>query len=118
MAAVKVPHSQTLRRTKRRPSFRSWTTDAGVSSGPGVDLCSLIRDRQAMETRKVQLSTRKATPVPPAAMRRPPRAGPVIRRANGRASWSTALAWGSWSSGTSSGTTASKAGPKKADAAP
>ena len=45
-------------------------------------------------------------------------AGPVIRRASGRATWSMALACTSSPAGTRSGTRASNAGPKKAVAAP
>ena len=73
---------------------------------------------QAMDTRKVAASRAKAAEAPTAATRMPPNAGPAMRRARGRTNWSRALAWSSSSAGTRSGTTASKAGPKKPVAAP
>jgi hypothetical protein len=72
----------------------------------------------AIEKANVQASTTNAVPGPPVATIHPPSAGPSIRRAAGRTSWSSEFAWFSSASGTRPGTIASNAGPKNAVPAP
>ena len=75
--------------------------------------------RQAIEIANEAPSSRNAGPgCPKIAISHPPTAGPSIRNAAGRTNWSSEFAAVSSVVGTSSGTIASKAGPKNAVPAP
>ena len=63
-------------------------------------------------------SNANAVPTPTASMSRPPSAGPASRSATGRTNWSSEFARASSEAGRTSGTIASKAGPKNAAPAP
>ena len=67
---------------------------------------------------KVPASMRKAPPAPTAATTKPPTAGPSSRSPAWRTSCSSELASTRWRGATISGTSAPKAGPKKASLAP
>ena len=77
-----------------------------------------IASSAAAETANVAALSANAQPTPTPSMRKPPAAGPASRRASGRTNWSSELACGSSEAGSTSGTIASKAGPKNAVAAP
>ena len=77
-----------------------------------------IRATHAIESTNVPASIRNAVPGPHAAISHPPIAGPSMRAAAGRTNWSSEFAWFRSRLGTSCGTIASNAGPKKAVPAP
>ena len=78
----------------------------------------VIPRMQIAENTKVNASAMNAPAGPTAATRSPPMAGPASWMAKGRANWSMPLAGTSSSSGTSWGTSASKAGAENAVATP
>ena len=112
-----MPHSQTRDRTNRKPSRTSSSALAPSSDAWSPGRAPMSRTHTA-ETANVAASNRNALPVPPSAMTQPAIAGPARRKVAGRTNWSSAFASARRSPGTSSGTIASKAGPKKAVAPP
>ena len=82
---------------------------ATVERTPGA-----IASSATAEMAKDAASTANAVPAPSTSMSTPPSAGPARRSAIGRTNWSSALACARSPAGSTSGTSASKEGLKKA----
>src|SRR4051794_28553256 len=91
-------------------------TDAGAAARCGVRVAML--SSAIAEMPNDAASNANAAPMPTASMSTPPSAGPARRSATGRTNWSSELACASSAAGRTSGTIASKAGPKNAAPAP
>ncbi len=93
-----------------------------ASSAPGsaasTAVARRIASRQATDSANVAASAANAQPGPATAITAPPTIGPKICSPAGRTNWSSEFAATRSSSGTSCGTSASNAGPKKPAAAP
>ena len=118
MAETRVAHTQGVARTKASPSrtsCRVWRTPWSVIARRGR---AVMASTAAAEATKLAASSRKAGPEPTPATMKPPSAGPIRRTISGRSRDIRALARGSWSSGSRSGTMAVEAGLKKASPSP